>query len=68
MLPLADAESIQTGVTGNMIFNCTVGAPYVFVGLSQITGTFPNNGGWTVILTPYLSPGMGKLSITMAGA
>lgn len=67
MLPLSDSESTQTGVTGNLLFNSVVGAPYVFVSLSQVTGTYAAGEGWTVILTPYLSPGSGKLSLKMAG-
>ena len=59
-LPLPDPNAVNA-VTESVNFDCVVGTPWVRVRLSSyVTGIF------TVIVTPYLSPGLTKVEITSA--
>lgn len=62
-LQLPDPNASQTGVTASKTFDVVVGAAFVKVRLSNVSGTFGAGRGFTVIVTPYISPGQSNVTI-----
>ncbi len=65
---LPDSQASQSGVTSNKMFEVAVGTAWVKIRLSDISGTFGNNEGFTVIVTPFVSPGQTSISISNTAA
>lgn len=61
---LSDPEAAQTGVAANTMFEVTVGTAFVRPELGSISGTFGNNQGFTLIITPFVSPGQTQVNVT----
>lgn len=59
-LPLPDPNAVQV-VTDSLAFDCVVGTPWIRIRLSNYVA-----GIFTVIVTPYLSPGLTRVAITSA--
>ncbi len=62
-LTLPAPNATQTSVSANDAYDCLVGAPYVKMDLSAISGTFGSGLGYTVIITPYVAPGLNTQAI-----
>lgn len=60
LLPDPNAEQTITTAT---IFDVVVGSAWVKVQLADVTGTFVSGQGFTVIVTPYVSPGQSRLDV-----
>jgi hypothetical protein len=58
-LPLTDPNASKA-VTENVSFDCIVGAAWARIRLAAITG-----GLWTIIVTPYVSPGQTRLDVSV---
>lgn len=63
-LQLPDPNAVQVGVAASTQFEVVVGSAFVKVEISSISGTFGRGQGYTVIVTPYISPGQTKVDIT----
>lgn len=61
-LPLFDPNASKT-VTTRTSFDCIVGTAWAKVRIADIVGSYVNQG-FSVIATPYVSPGQSNLSIT----
>lgn len=63
-LPLDDPEASQT-VTVSTSFDVIVGTTWAKIRLADVSGTFGNNQGFTVTVTAYLAPSLGRPAITV---
>ncbi len=61
-LPLSDPNATRTGITTSQTYNAYVGASFVRVVLSNVTGTFAAGQGIQVWLTPYIAGGTNIIS------
>jgi len=64
-LPLADTAASKTAVAADTAFDCVVGSSFAKVNLANIVGTFKPGEGFTISVTPYVSPGGGRVRLTM---
>lgn len=62
-LSLSDPNATQTGVSASESFDCIVGTAWVKVRLSAYA-----SGSFTIVVTPYQSPGMSQVQITNTAA
>lgn len=62
-LTLPDPNATQAAVAASKSFDVVVGAAFVKVAISSISGTFGEGRGYTVIVTPYISPGQSNITI-----
>lgn len=60
---LPDPNATQA-ITANTSFDVVVGAEWVALNLSGVSGTFVGRQGLTAIVTPFVSPGQTNLTIT----
>lgn len=60
-LPLPDPNASQSAVGANKLFDAVVGKGWVKVRVASISGTFGAGQGYTIIVTPYVSPGQAVL-------
>lgn len=60
LLPDPNAEQTITAAT---IFDVVVGSAWVKVQLADITGSFVSGQGFTIVVTPYVSPGQSRLDV-----
>lgn len=62
-LPLPDPNARQLAVTSSRNFDCVVGSAWVKVRLSAVSGSFAYGLGFTVTVTPYVSPGQTRITV-----
>lgn len=63
--PLPDPNAAQANVTSARIFDVVVGSAWLKVRLANIVGTFGPNRGYTVTVTPYVSPGQARVDVSV---
>lgn len=63
-LPLSDPNAIQT-ITANVSFDCVVGTAWLRAELADVSGTYAAGQGYTVTITPYVSPGQTRVTVTV---
>lgn len=61
-LALADGNASQAAVTSSQTFDAEVPSAYLKVRLADVSGTFGKGQGFTVIVTPYISPGASRVT------
>ncbi|MDA8217616.1 MAG: hypothetical protein M0Z94_08380 [Dehalococcoidales bacterium] len=64
---LPDPNASKT-VAAATSYEVVVGAPSVVIDLSSVSGTFADGEGFTVIVTPFVSPGSTNVSVAAASA
>ncbi|MCL5111246.1 MAG: hypothetical protein M1401_20700 [Chloroflexi bacterium] len=64
---LPDPNASKT-VAAATSYEVVVGAPSVVIDLSSVSGTFADGEGYTVIVTPFVSPGSTNVSVAAASA
>lgn len=65
-LPLPDPNATQTAVTASKIFDVQVGASFLKVQLSDISGSYTGGDGWTIIVTPYIAFGSSNITAVVS--
>ncbi len=60
-----DINSHQANVASNTSFDVVIGQGWARVQISNIAGTFAPGQGYTVIVTPYVSPGQSRVSASI---
>ncbi|TAK33522.1 MAG: tail fiber domain-containing protein [Chloroflexota bacterium] len=64
-LPLPDLNAAQSGVTANKSFDVIVGSRWLKLEFTAVSGTFDRGQGYTVFITPYVSPGSARVSASI---
>ena len=59
-----DPNAVQV-VTSSIIFDVVVGSPWVKVQLEGLNGSFVPGQGFTVVVTPYVSPGQSRIDVSV---
>jgi len=56
-LPLFDPNASKPAITSNQIFDVIAGPAWIKARLANVSGSFGGGQGFTIVATPYISPG-----------
>ncbi len=62
---LFDPNAVQTGITTQTTVDVVAGTAYAAVYLTNMTGTPDPGQQWRIVITPYISPGQGRVQSTI---